>query len=64
MVKVLPFHLQFIKSVVSEANDVIGDIQSTLNEQKQILAFSAQQQEEVCPFILQLFPLLLPVKTC
>ncbi|KAI8556551.1 hypothetical protein RHMOL_Rhmol05G0262200 [Rhododendron molle] len=36
----------FINSVVSEANDVIGDIQSTLNEQKQILAFSSQQQEE------------------
>lgn len=64
MVKVLLFHLQFIKSVVSEANDVIGDIQSTLNEQKQILAFSAQQQEEVSPFILKLFPLILPVKTC
>lgn len=36
----------FFKTVVLEAKDVIGDIQSTLNEQKHIVALSAQQQEE------------------
>ncbi|KAI8005432.1 Kinesin-like protein KIN-5B [Camellia lanceoleosa] len=37
----------FLKTVVSEAKDVVWDIQNTLNEQKQILAFSAQHQEKV-----------------
>ncbi|KAL7248280.1 hypothetical protein ACSBR2_003069 [Camellia fascicularis] len=36
----------FLKTAVSEAKDVVCDIQNTLNEQKQILAFSAQQQQE------------------
>ncbi|XAR68983.1 Plus-end-directed kinesin ATPase [Bertholletia excelsa] len=36
----------FLKTAVSEAQDVICDIQNTLNEQKRLLAFSAQQQEE------------------
>ncbi|KAF5953795.1 hypothetical protein HYC85_006651 [Camellia sinensis] len=36
----------FLKTVVSEAKYVVCDIQNTLNEQKQILALSAQQQQE------------------
>ncbi|KAL7175033.1 hypothetical protein ACSBR2_028771 [Camellia fascicularis] len=36
----------FLKTVVLEAKDVVCDIQNTLNEQKQILAFSAQHQEK------------------
>ncbi|XP_057471341.1 kinesin-like protein KIN-5B [Actinidia eriantha] len=36
----------FLKSAVSEAKDVICDIQSTLHEQKQLLDFSCRKQEE------------------
>ncbi|KAA8518861.1 hypothetical protein F0562_016365 [Nyssa sinensis] len=36
----------FLKTAVLEAKDVICDIQNSLKEQRQLLAFSAQQQEE------------------
>uniref|UniRef100_A0A5B7BVW2 Kinesin motor domain-containing protein n=1 Tax=Davidia involucrata TaxID=16924 RepID=A0A5B7BVW2_DAVIN len=36
----------FLKTAISEAKDIICDIQSSFNEQRQLLAFSAQQQEE------------------
>lgn len=36
----------FLRTAVSEAKDVNCDIQNSLNEQRQLLAFSAQQQEE------------------
>ncbi|KAL6966124.1 hypothetical protein U1Q18_042583 [Sarracenia purpurea var. burkii] len=36
----------FLETVVSEAKDVICETQNILNEQKQLLSFSAQQQEE------------------
>ena len=42
------FYLQFLKNAVLEAKDVICDIQNSLNEQKQLLAFSARQQQDVC----------------
>ncbi|XP_044495874.1 kinesin-like protein KIN-5B [Mangifera indica] len=37
---------QFLVTIVSEAKEVIRDIQNSLIEQKKFLAFSAQQQEE------------------
>ncbi|XP_052172613.1 kinesin-like protein KIN-5B [Diospyros lotus] len=36
----------FFKNAVLEAKDVICDIQNSLNEQKQLLAFSARQQQD------------------
>ncbi|KAK9291095.1 hypothetical protein L1049_009282 [Liquidambar formosana] len=36
----------FLATAVLEAKEVICDIQNSLNEQKQLLAFSAQRQEE------------------
>lgn len=39
--------LQFLIAAVLEAKEVICDIQNSLSEQKEMLAFSAQQQEEV-----------------
>lgn len=47
--------LQFLVTAVLEANEVIGDIQNSLDEQKQLLTFFTRQQEEVdykCNFIL------------
>lgn len=44
--------LQFLRTAVSEAKDVNCDIQNSLSEQRQLLAFSAQQQEEVHTFLL------------
>lgn len=41
------FPLQFLNSAVLEAKEVISDIQNSLSEQKDMLAFSAQQQQEV-----------------
>ncbi|RWR95465.1 kinesin-like protein KIN-5B [Cinnamomum micranthum f. kanehirae] len=38
--------LKFLVTAVSEAKQVLRDTQSSLAEQKQLLAFSAQQQEE------------------
>jgi len=40
--------LQFLATVVLEAKDVIDSIHNSLDEQKQLVAFSIQQQEEVC----------------
>ncbi|KAL5740666.1 hypothetical protein ACOSP7_029548 [Xanthoceras sorbifolium] len=37
---------QFLVTMVSEAKEVIEDIQNSLSEQRQLLAFSTQQQEE------------------
>ncbi|KAG7964695.1 hypothetical protein I3843_09G183900 [Carya illinoinensis] len=37
---------QLLITLVLEAKEVIGDIQNSLDEQKQLLAFSSQQQEE------------------
>ncbi|XP_068341884.1 kinesin-like protein KIN-5B [Pyrus communis] len=37
---------KFLETAVKEANEVIQDVQHSLDEQKQLLAFSAQQQEE------------------
>lgn len=39
--------MQFLIVAVLEAKEVILDIQHSLTEQKDMLAFSAQQQEEV-----------------
>lgn len=39
--------LQFLSSVVADANEVICDIQNSVNEQRQILDFYTNQQEEV-----------------
>ncbi|XP_021819053.1 kinesin-like protein KIN-5B [Prunus avium] len=38
---------KFLVTAVMEANEVIQDIQYSLDEQKQLLAFSTRQQEEV-----------------
>lgn len=46
--------LQFLATAVSEAKDVICNIQNSIDEQKQLLAFSLQQQEQV-RFICKLF---------
>jgi hypothetical protein len=40
--------LQFLATAVLEANDVIDSIHNSLDEQKQLVAFSIRQQEEVC----------------
>ncbi|XVF08039.1 hypothetical protein REPUB_Repub06bG0191100 [Reevesia pubescens] len=37
---------QFLVTAVLEANEVIEDLQNSLSEQKEVLVFSAQQQEE------------------
>lgn len=37
---------QFLVTAVLEANDVIQDLQNSLNEQKELLVFSAEQQEQ------------------
>lgn len=47
--------LQFLATAVLEANDVIDGIHNSLDEQKQLVAFSIQQQEEVCSICLPLF---------
>jgi kinesin family protein 11 len=39
--------LQFLVTAVLEAEEVICDIQNSLDEQKQLLAFFTRQQEEV-----------------
>jgi hypothetical protein len=49
------FSVQFLVTAVLEAKEVICDIQNSLDEQKQLLAFFSRQQEEVdyeCTFIL------------
>lgn len=47
--------LQFLVTMVSEGKEVIEDIKNSLSQQKELLALSAQQQEEVwwhlCIFI-------------
>lgn len=48
--------LQFLVTMVSEGKEVIEDIKNSLSQQKELLALSAQQQEEVwCTFVF-LFP--------
>lgn len=58
MLKLLLFFfsgLQFLVTMVSEGKEVIEDIKNSLSQQKELLALSAQQQEEVwwhlCIFI-------------
>lgn len=43
--------LQFLDTAVLEAREVIGEIKDSLNEQKELLAFTAQQQEEVLVYL-------------
>ena len=47
LLSVIIWSLQFLISAVLEAKEVICDIQNSLTEQKEMLDFSAQQQEEV-----------------
>lgn len=58
MLKLLLFFfpgLQFLVTMVSGGKEVIEDIKNSLSQQKELLALSAQQQEEVwwhlCIFI-------------
>lgn len=52
--------LQFLEAAVLEAKEVICEIQSSLIDQKQMLAFSAQQYEEVCLFDFSILYFLYP----
>lgn len=45
---------QFLRSTVLEAKDVNSDILNSLSEQRQLLAGSAQKEEEVGTFSKQI----------
>lgn len=43
--------MQFLRAASLEAKDFVCDIKNSLDEQREILDFSAKQQEEVSQFL-------------